>query len=217
MNRVLWANQLRSCIGNYWQTRIQGKWKEGGRVEQRRGNLKQQYDKEKKLCWNFVVVYQNIMYHIPEYCNINTQIWSTQTVNMQLQTAKLLTGLNVNTRVSNTMYQAIWKHIPSDHKNLLQCCALKCIAQCPQWTQEPSGMSCTKMYGTISPVTTRNFWDAAHQNVQHIPNDHKNLLGCCTLKCIAHPQWPQEPSGMLHTKIYSTSPVTTRTFWDAAH
>ena len=161
------------------------------------------------------------MHHIPEDCNINinTQIWSTQTVNMQLQRAKLLTALNVNTRVSNTMHQTIWKQNPSDHKNLVGWCALKCIAH-PQWPPEPSGMMSNKMYGTTSHVTTRAFWDDAHQNVQHnILSDHKSLLGWCEPKCMAqHPLWPQEPSEMMGSKMYDTTfSVTTRTYWEDVH
>ena len=146
--------------------------------------------------WSY---YHNAMQHIPVDCNINTQIWSTQTVNMQQQTAKLLTSLNVNTRGSNTMHQTIQKHIPSEHKNLLGWCTPKCIAQDPQWPQEPSVMMRTKMYSITSPVTrtfwydahqnvrhrspvtTRTLWDDAHQNVSHnIPSDHKSLQTWCT-------------------------------------
>ena len=47
-----------------------------------------------------------------------------------------------------------------------------------------------------------------YQGVEHYAPDYMKT----------HRQGAQEPSGMMHIKMHSTtSPVTTRTFWDDAH
>ena len=115
--------------------------------------------------------------------------------------------------------QTIWHDISCDHKNLLGCCSTDYMTWHLLWPQEPSGMLHNRLYDMTSPVTTRTFWDAAQETIWHdISCDHKNLLGCCARNYMTwHLLWPQEHSGMLHNRLYDmTSPVTTRTFWDAA-